>query len=59
MAKEMRAARAATAGDFGAAHKELNEIISDPLVTQGMQQRAVALLLATGGEVKLPESGDG
>lgn len=59
LAKEMRAARAAAAGELAAAHKELNEIIADPTATQGMQQRAVALLLATGGEVTLPETGEG
>ena len=59
LAKEMRAARAATTGNLEAAHKELNEILLDPGVTPGMQQRAVALLLATGGEISLPEGGDG
>lgn len=59
LAKEMRAARAAVAGELAAAHKELNEILVDPAVTPGLQQRAVALLLATGGEVALPKSEDG
>lgn len=57
--KEMRAARAASAGQMEAAHKELNEILADPGVTPSMQQRAVALLLATGGEVVIPGTGDG
>ena len=57
--KEMRAARAAASGDLAAAHKELNEIVADPTVTQAMQQRAVALLLATGGEIAVPGTGDG
>lgn len=59
LAKELRAARAAAAGEMAAAHRELNEIIADPAATQGMQQRAVALLLATGGEITLPGSGNG
>ena len=57
LAKEMRATRAAAAGDGEAAHAELNEIIADPGTTASLQQRAVALLLATGGEVAIPGGG--
>ncbi len=57
LGKELRAANAAAAGKLEAAHKEMNEILADPGVTSGMQQRVVALLLATGGEVSLPETG--
>ena len=59
LGKELRAARAAAAGNLEAAHKEMNEILADPGVTAGLQQRIVALLLATGGEISLPETGDG
>lgn len=59
LGKELRAARAAAAGQLEAAHKEMNEILADPGLTAGLQQRIVALLLATGGEISLPETGDG
>lgn len=59
LAREMRASRAIAAGEIEQGHAELNEIVRDPSVTPWLQQRAVALLIATGGKVELPETGEG
>ena len=57
--KEMRASRAAAAGELEAAHKEMNEIRVDPSATLGQRRRMEELLQATGGKITQPETGDG
>jgi len=57
LARELRAAMRLQAGDTAAAHAELNAILIDPLATSGLRQRAVALLLATGGTIEAIDGG--
>jgi hypothetical protein len=39
------------AGDTEGGHADLNEIIGDPAATRESSERALALLLSSGGEV--------
>ncbi len=51
LALELRATVRLNAGDVEAAHADLNAIIGDPQATRESSERAVALLLSSGGEV--------
>ena len=55
LALELRAIIRLNAGDVEAAHADLEEIIGDPQATRESSERAVALLLSSGGE--LPSGG--
>lgn len=59
LALEQRAAMQMDAGDTDAAHKDLGTILTDPLATPGLRQRAVALLAATGGQLPELPAADG
>jgi hypothetical protein len=51
LATELRAAIRLNSGDVEAAHADLNAIILDPEATRASSERAVALLLSSGGEL--------
>ncbi|MFK8083537.1 MAG: tetratricopeptide repeat protein [Granulosicoccus sp.] len=51
LALELRGAIRISAGDLEAGHADLNTVISDPEATSTLQQRAGALLTATGGRL--------
>jgi len=51
LALELRAAIRLNAGDTEAAHADLNEIIGNPAATRESTERALALLLSSGGEI--------
>lgn len=50
MALELRAAIRLNSGDVEGAHADLNAIILDPAATRASSERAVALLLSSGGK---------
>ncbi len=51
LALELRAMVRLNAGDVEAAHADLTAIIGDPLATRESSQRALALLVSSGGEL--------
>jgi len=51
LALELRAMLRLNAGDIEAAHADLSTIIGDPAATRESSERAVALLLSSGGEL--------
>ena len=53
MAMELRAIVRLNSGDTESAHSDLNAIIADPQATRGSSERAVALLLSSGGELPM------
>jgi hypothetical protein len=52
LALELRAVVRLNAGDTDAAHADLNAILADPAATRASVERALALLLSSGGEVQ-------
>jgi hypothetical protein len=52
LALELRALVRLNSGDIGAAHADLNAIVLDPQATRETSERAVALLLSSGGELQ-------
>lgn len=56
LALELRAARRVEAGDAAAAHADLNTILNDEGATNGLRQRALVLLLASGGTFESEET---
>lgn len=55
LALELRAVIRLNAGETDAGHADLTAILSDPGATRGMLDRAMALLLSSGGE--MPKAG--
>jgi len=55
LALELRAMVRLNSGDTEAAHADLGAIIGDPQATRDSSQRAVALLLSSGGELPVGE----
>jgi hypothetical protein len=51
LALELRAMVRLNAGDVDAAHADLNAIITNPAATRASSERALALLLSSGGEL--------
>jgi hypothetical protein len=51
LALELRAMVRLNAGEVDAAHADLNAIIANPVATRASRERALALLLSSGGEV--------
>jgi len=51
LALELRAVVRLNAGDVDAAHADLNAIIANPAATRASSERALALLLSSGGEL--------
>jgi hypothetical protein len=51
LALELRAVVRLNSGDVEAAHADLTAIIDDPLATRESSQRALALLMSSGGEL--------
>ena len=51
LAMELRATIRLNSGDIEAAHADLNTIVLDPEATRASSERAVALLLSSGGEL--------
>jgi hypothetical protein len=54
LALELRAVLRLNSGDIGAAHDDLGVIIADQHATRESVERAVALLLSSGGEMPAP-----
>jgi hypothetical protein len=52
LALELRALVRLNSGDIRAAHADLNAIVLDPQATRETSERAVALLLSSGGELQ-------